>query len=383
MNKSTTPVDALTRLSSYTDFVKIKKLAQAHETPFYALNLSNVKSNAVMFKNAIPNSEVFYAVKVNPDVEIIKELHSQGIGFDVASSGEVLLCKSLGISPDKMIFSNPVKKPSEIKKAFQEGINFFVFDNYFELDKLAANAPNSKVYLRLCVYGENSKINLNEKFVAMQDEAVDLMCEALKKGLNPVGLAFHVGMQCLSAESYVNAIEKCSQINDELKKQGIHIEFVNIGGGFPVKYPGDNFNLNDYFKKINEAIRTYFPETKVFLEPGSGMVGDSTSIVFSVIGKNFRGGKTWYYVDESIYSSFLNYALYGQNYSFYTLKKGELENCILAGRTCDSLDILNKDVKLPKLEIGDIVITRNAGAYTRTFNTNFNSFEAVKTVYFR
>lgn len=382
MNKSSNNVKTILKLSSYTDFVKVKELAEVYETPFYALNLSRVKSNALMFKNAVPNSEVFYALKVNPDPEVLKQLHSQGIGFDVASSGEVTLCKSLGIPADKLIFSNPVKKSSEIKHAFEQGIRFFVFDNYFEIEKLAVNAPGSNVYLRTCVYGENSKINLNEKFGALEDEALELMLEAKKQGLKPVGLAFHVGMQCLSSEDYVNAIEKCSKVNQELLKNGIKIQFINIGGGFPVKYPGDHFDLNEYFQKINEAIKVHFPETKVFLEPGSAMIGDTTSIVFSIIGKNIRGGKTWYYVDESIYSSFLDCALYDKKFYFYSTKKGESDSCVLAGRTCDSLDIISKNVKLPILGVGDIVIARNAGAYTRTFNTNFNSFEDVKTIYF-
>lgn len=371
-----------TKLSSFNDFIKVKKLAETHETPFYALNLSRIRENARRFTTAVPNSKVFYAIKANSDSMILKELYSEGVFFDVASSGEIEQCKSLGISSEHMIFSNPIKKHTEIKNAFEKGIRFFAFDNYFELEKLALHAPGSNVYLRLCVYGANSKQNLNEKFGAMQEEAVDLMLEAAKKGLKPVGIAFHVGSQCSSAKDYTLALIQTSEIMKELLKRGINLEFVNVGGGFPVNYTNETYDLNEYFREIRETTAKFLPGTQIFMEPGRAMVGDSTSIVFSVIGKNSRAGKTWYYVDESVYSSFLDCLSMDQKFSYYAIKKGKTESAVIAGRTCASEDVIAKDIKLPKLEIGDKIIVKNAGAYTKTFNTNFNSFEDVKTIYF-
>ncbi len=381
MNASSNTADTLTRLSSFTDFIKVKELAEKNETPFHAVNLSTIRDNARLFKNAIPNSQVFYAIKANPDKRILEELHSEGISFDVASSGEIILCKSIGVPSEKMLFSNTIKKPSEIKYAFEAGITTFAFDNYHELGKIAANAPNSNVFLRICVYGD-SKINLNEKFGAMPEEAVELILEAQRKGLKPVGISFHVGIQCLNSDSYVQAIEQVSQIVNDLKKHNITLDFIDLGGGFPVKFQNEDFNLNDYFKIINGTLQKLVPNLKVYLEPGSGIVGNSTSLVFSVIGKALRGGKTWYYVDEGIYSSFIDVIIADKKYSYYSTKKGKTESCVLAGRTCCSLDVIDKDVKLPKLEIGDKILVKNAGTYAKALNTTFNSFDLVKTIYF-
>ena len=139
-------------VSKATMFKVLKYLDREQvETPFLLLDGDQVRAKAKLIGSKIRNSRVFYAVKANPDIETLRLVDTMGLGFEIASDGELRLLETLGVAPERIITSNPVKSIKFIKKATEDGVTFFSYDSYAEVDKMAAHAPGANVYLRLTV----------------------------------------------------------------------------------------------------------------------------------------------------------------------------------------------------------------------------------------
>ncbi len=369
---------------------KLPKLVKARETPFLLLDLEKIKNNYNDLKRVIKNVEIYYAVKSNSSMSVVTLLKNLGCNFDVASMGEIDNLIDLGVEPEQMSFGNTIKKEKDIRTAYDLGINLFVADCEAEVEKIAKNAPGSDLFIRLATQGIDSDWPLTGKFGTDIDSAKELGILAAKKGLNPIGISFHVGSQCYNPYNWKTAIMEAVEFFEHLEENGLHPYYINLGGGFPTPYLKPIPSMDEIGEVINDALEYYFEDRKlkIVVEPGRYMVGDAGLLVSKVILTSNRLGKDWVYVDTGVFHG-LTEVLGGIMYpvGFYdgeTLDKIEIEKekiVTLAGPTCDSFDIIYEDYSVPdSLKMEDYMVFYSAGAYTAGYNTYFNSIKGPSTV---
>jgi ornithine decarboxylase len=369
---------------------RIEELVEEHGTPLYIVSKSKLIENFNRLNNALPAANLFYAVKANPHEGILEILHEAGADFDVASKGEIIAAIKAGANPEKdLIFADTVKIPKQIAFADGVGVDDFTYDNESEIIKLAKHAPNAKVHLRIAVSNKGSVAQLSKKFGAKPEDAMYLLEKAKKAGLRPDGISFHVGSQCLDSSRYVEALNTTKEIFVEAEKRGMKLNQVDIGGGFPVKYINEEINIEKMCEIITSTYNKLFDESvRLVAEPGRSIVGDAMISVTEVVGESVRNDKNWLYLDDGLFGSFLEVFLYNMKFPMKTNTTGPLNKYILAGPTCDCIDVISRDengkeceVELPKMKMYDLLIAGSMGAYTFSESTRFNGHEPPKFVY--
>ncbi len=368
----------------------IAALVAEHGTPIYIVSRSQVLGNLRKLAACLPSVHLHYAVKANPHPGILAILADAGAGFDVASRGEIVAAVNAGANPRQdLIFADTVKDPRHIAHAHSIGIDDFTFDNPSEITQIARHAPGANVHLRLAVSNHGSVAHLSEKFGADPAAAVALFLAARDQGLNPFGVSFHVGSQCLDVARFGEALETTARVFDAAAKAGITLESVDIGGGFPVRYTDEVFDLEAWGRTIEGHLHRLFPAGVRFLaEPGRAVVGDAMILVTKVISESVRQGRNWLYFDDGTYGSFLEVLLYRMQYPLKAFTGGPATPYVLAGPTCDSIDVFSRDpeghvdtVELPEMHLDDLLVAGSMGAYTFSESTRFNGFEPPAFVY--
>ena len=359
-------------------------LADRFETPFMVISLNKVQENYLYLKKQLPRVKVFYAMKANSTPEVLLQLANLGSNFDVASPGEMRALNALGISGSRMVYANPVKTLSGIKLAHDLGVDKFTFDDESEIHKLATYAPGAKVLVRVRVENKDAVVNLNEKFGAAPMQALQLLQLAKDNGLIPAGICFHVGSQSLSADAYITALEMCRELFDKAEIQGMHLTALDIGGGLPV--PNEKVEAVDVDSMtdiLREKLDELFPDTEIWSEPGRFMCGTAVNLVTSVIGTKMRNGQPWYVLDDGLYGSFNGLMFDHWNFKMKMPADKAQEKAVpstFVGPSCDSIDVVARDLPAPKLEIGDRIMVPNIGAYSTSAATSFNGFPPADTI---
>ncbi|MDK2839065.1 MAG: ornithine decarboxylase [Thermosipho sp. (in: thermotogales)] len=365
---------------------KLKALAEKHGTPILVMDLEVVRDNYKRLVENVKNSKIYYAVKANSHIEILKLLRDLGSYFDVASRPEIEKLLSIGVEPERMSFGNTIKKSSDIAFAYEKGIKMFAVDSEMEIEKIAKNAPNSDIYVRISTNGmeDDADWPLTKKFGTSVDHAISLVKYAHSLGLNPIGVSFHVGSQNYNPENWRVAIREVSVVFEEARRMGIEMKMVNTGGGMPVKYSKNIPTVEEISAVINEAIADYIGEdVTVILEPGRSMVGNAGVMITSVILRSQKGEEKWIYTDAGVFHG-LTETIQNIRYEVEVIGKEdeEKEKFVLAGPTCDSVDVMYYDINLPKTTtMDDLVVLYNTGAYTTEYGTNFNGIPSPKIIF--
>ena len=211
--------------------------AARHETPFLLINLDIIRRKYGELRRLMPFAKVYYAVKASPSTQVIGALAELGSNFDIASRYELDRVLSLGVTPDRISYGNTIKKSADIRYCYEKGVRLFATDSEADLRNIAREAPGARVFCRILTEGsETADWPLSRKFGCHPDMAIDLVMLAKKLGLNPCGISFHVGSQQREIGSWDSAIAKVRYIFDYLKDEGIKLNLVNMGGGFPANY---------------------------------------------------------------------------------------------------------------------------------------------------
>jgi len=405
-------------------FNRIKEFAKGKATPFLLIDLDVVSCKYDELKRLLPAAKVYYAVKANPMDEVIALLASKGSYFDIATRYELDQLLKLGISPERMSYGNTIKKSEDIRYAYELGIRLFATDSINDLHKIARNAPGSNVFFRLRAIDISSEWPLSRKFGTDKDTVVQLIKEAHKIGLCPYGVSFHVGSQKTMANAWSDAIYKSHQIFKEAEKDGIRLKMINLGGGFPANYyrvenDGDGYrmslkpyDISLYADSIKSTLSDMFGKDmpEIFIEPGRSITGDSGVIVSEIVlvsakkemrrkyqdenesfgrklispddpGFEFEENK-WVYLDVGKFGGLIETLDESINYPIYVEREGKPERVILAGPTCDSVDILydKHPYYLPSdIEEGDLAYIFSTGAYTQSYSSVcFNGIPPLK-----
>lgn len=371
----------------------IEELVREHGTPLYVVSRARIRENFRVLDEALPAAKFYYAVKANPCPQILETLIAAGAGFDVASRGEILAAVAAGADPHTdLIFADTVKDPRQIAYAHSIGLDDFTYDNLSEITQIARHAPGTNVHLRIAVSNHGSVAHLSDKFGAPVGDAVALLQAAADAGLRPRGIAFHVGSQCLEVGRFLEALGSVRGIFDEAAAVGMELDSIDIGGGFPVRYGDEAIDVPGMCARIRERYEELFGgrdgEVRLYAEPGRAIVGDAVILVAKVISESVRGGREWLYLDDGVYGSFLEVLLYRMRYPLRADTSKPARPYVLAGPTCDSIDVFSRDadggvctIDLPEMHLDDLLVAGAMGAYTFSESTRFNGFEPPRFVF--
>lgn len=358
--------------------------------PCLVLDLDVVRENYTAFAKSLPDTRVFYAVKANPAPEILKVLADMGSSFDVASIVETQAVLAAGATPDRISYGNTIKKESEIAAAHKLGITMFAIDCEAEVEKIARAAPGARVICRIHCDGTGSEWPLSRKFGCEPDYATDILELAHKNGLVAYGISFHVGSQQHNVEAWDRALASAAAIFRSCAERGIFLSMVNLGGGFPAKYLRKTPKLESYGKAIFRSLRRHFgnniPET--IIEPGRGLVGNAGVIEAEVVliaKRSAEDDVRWVYLDIGKFHGLAETIDESIRYPIRTKRdRDEMAPCIVAGPTCDSVDVLYEKNPYPlpvSLAIGDKVLIEATGAYTTTYSSvGFNGYPPLRQI---
>ncbi len=354
--------------------------------PLLCLRPAAIGAAARHFVGAFPG-DVLYAVKCNPEPRVLRAVWAGGVRhFDCASLPEIALVRRL--LPEAAVhFMHPVKGRGAIHAAFaQHGVTDFAFDSADELAKilqetvpvgLVGAPPTLGLFVRLAV-GQGGAYDLSGKFGVSVAEAAGLL-RAARPHAARLGIAFHVGSQCLDPGAYVAAVELAAAA---VARSGVGVDVVDVGGGFPVSYRGTiPPSLDRYIAAIGGGAATGFDSTvRLWAEPGRALVAGGGSVVVQV---QLRRGDMLY-VNDGVYGSLSDAGRPG--FRFPARRIGDagdatlLREYSLFGPTCDSADYMAGPFLLPAdMREGDWVELGQLGAYGACLCTRFNGFDGALT----
>ncbi|XP_024521592.1 uncharacterized protein LOC9650684 [Selaginella moellendorffii] len=394
-------------------FIRKKIQSTGREDAFYVLDLATVTRLWKIWKSAMPRVNPFYAVKCNPDPQLLSMLAALGAGFDVASKAELEAVTQLGVAPRNIIFANPCKLPSHITEAAKAGVVYTTFDSEGELYKLKKYHPQAEVLLRFRSDDTGARCPLGVKYGAEWDECYHLLEVAKTLGIKVAGVAFHVGSGASDVNAFAEGIKAARKLFDMAESLGLpRMTMLDIGGGF-VSDGGAGVKFAAAAYEIGNALEEHFPletmaDVRIIGEPGRFFAEEAFSLAALVFGCRVRrreeGNKTVveYWINDGIYGS-MNCLLYdhatlsvralpvassgGGSSSGSDCESSsedeeddaplldvELHPSIIFGPTCDGLDTVLSDVWLPRLQCGDWLVFPRMGAYTKSAGSSFNGF---------
>lgn len=368
----------LQRLQGLFGVAQLQRQASSHDTPLLILHKQTLTDRYHNLSKAMPEVRPHFAIKSCPIPEVLATLKEIRASLDVATNGEIALLKQIDYPPELLIHTHPHKRPEDVKLAYNYGIRTFVVDNISELNVLKPYKNDVKILFRLSFPNNNAAIDLSYKFGLEPREALGAVKTFLNEGFNVVGASFHVGSQTENAQPYKEALQKTATFFATVKSTLDHeFSVLDIGGGFPAPYVTEVAGIDQYSSVINSLIDKHFKGVTVLSEPGRYLINPAVTLLTRVISKSRRGPKDWLFLDDGVYGSFSDMISGHMAYILYGLS--ELDGAkankqyVVAGPTCDSIDVIADNAVLPELEAGDLLVVPNIGAYSYALTTEFNS----------
>ncbi|MBP0466154.1 type III PLP-dependent enzyme [Roseomonas sp. PWR1] len=347
------------------------------EEPLHCLRPQAVTEAARAFAAAFPG-DVLYAVKCNAEPAMLRAVAAGGIAhFDCASDAEVRLVRTM--FPDAAIhFMHPVKSRAAIRAAWgQCGVRDFVLDTDAELSKIleVTGGGDLGLVVRLALPKGSAAYDLSGKFGATPAEAAALL-RAARPHAARLGLSFHVGSQCLDPSAWTRAMALAAEV---IAASGVAVEIVDVGGGFPVAYPGSTPPpLADFMEAIRAGAALLPEGVRLWAEPGRALVAGGASVVLQV--QQRRGDAL--YVNDGVYGALSDAGAPGFRFPHRLVRAGGepvatvTRDFTLFGPTCDSADVMKGPWTLPAdVREGDWIEVGQLGAYGTALRTAFNGFD--------
>lgn len=394
------------------------------EHGFYVYDLEELKDSYQQWNTYFPMIHPYYAVKCNPDAGILRELAKCGANFDCASPAEITTVLEQNVNPDRILYANPCKSTHDIRYARAHNVKSTTFDTVYELEKIHKYAPDMECVLRIYACDPNAQCQLSNKFGAHEHEWDSILLRAKELNINLIGISFHVGSGASSATAYEHAIQQARKLCILAEDYGYHLHLLDIGGGFMKKHLASS-SLPYIIRRALEENGFMDPYYRIIAEPGRYFAESCGHLFTKVLGIRDRSSTHRdYWISDSLYGSF-NCVLYDHIHpkpyilrdvlannhthhithvddiipsppetpplsldidnesptSEYRHSQGGYTSDIsvqsndsgastdsmistLFGPTCDGMDIVLKDVVLPRLELDDWIAFKDMGAYT-------------------
>jgi ornithine decarboxylase len=355
---------------------EIRRLVAEFGSPLLILDCERVRVQWRKLKRALPHVDLYYALKPMPHPAVVETVIAEGGFLDLATTGEVQLVRRLGIAPERCIHTHPIKRPEDIENALAFGIRTFVADNPDEVRKFARLGSRAELLLRVSFRAPGAVCDLSRKFGCDPEDLLALARLAAELDVPVRGLSFHVGSQTADATKHVEALEACAKLLAAARREKLGpLDTLDIGGGFPIDYAQPVQDIARFCAPLRAARARLPRRVRVIAEPGRFIVGPAALGVASVMGRARREGHWWYYLDDGLYGSYSGQLFDHARYPVEPLRDDpERLPSVLAGPTCDSIDVIAENLMLPQLRAGDLVVGRAMGAYTWASATDFNFF---------
>lgn len=361
------------------------------ENSFFVCDLGEVERAYHEWVRELPMVHAHYAVKCNPNREILARLMSLGANFDCASSSEIATILEMGVDADRIVYANPCKTSSYVRYAKSVGVNLTTVDNVAELHKLHKYHRDGAILLRIATDDDTAQCRLSSKFGATMRTVIDeLLPTARSLGLDVAGVAFHIGSGAADFTALQTAIEETRAIFDRGLAMGFAMRIVDIGGGF------QRTGFEGACKVVRALLKAQFPEhytakhqIRFIAEPGRFMVERAFTLATHVIARREDVELSKLYVNDGVYGN-MNCIIYDHQYPQPRVlchagrfaygesqgKKAEHQFSVW-GPTCDGLDCVAAQCHLTHdVDVGDWLYFEHLGAYTSAATTRFNGFMA-------
>ncbi len=371
----------------YCEQVPLAAIAAAVDTPVYVYSRDEILTRARAMLdtvNRVTGSQalICYAVKANSNPAVVQMLQDAGFGADVTSGGELFLARHAGVAPEKIIFSGVGKKSAEIAEALAIGIRAIHVESEMELTAVADEAERLDVIAPIGV-----RVNPNvsaethpyistglhaHKFGVPRERAVGILrVAAAHSHLRPVGLAAHIGSQITDLDPFGQAVRFLIELADEMKAEGIPLEYIDAGGGLGIDYQGSAPAATDWVEVIGKLVAD--AGYGLVLEPGRSIVGRSGALITRVVYTKEQGRKQFVIADAGM-TDLIRPTLYQAHHPIFPVREsaGEYETVDLVGPICETSDFLARERLLPPVGRGDLLAVLHAGAYGYAMSSNYN-----------
>ena len=351
-----------------------------HGTPLLLLDPERVRRQHRHLRNALPFVGFHYAVKALAHDAVLDVLEDAGCGFDVATGEELAMLTRRGVAASRIIHTHPIKKPAEIAEALAAGVRTFVVDNDVEIEKFRGAPSDTRLLVRLAYRSPHAKSDLSSKFGVGPFEAAHLVERAHAAGITVAGFSYHVGSQLDDPARFATAAADTLELMGILERRlNVQFDTLDIGGGFPASYDSESAPVEDVAAVLRPVLEPHARRLDIIAEPGRVMVADAMTLVTSVVGIAERGDGRWYYLDDGLYGSYSNVLTEDVHPLVFaerdlTGRRDAADHrwATLGGPTCDSSDVIAREVLLPDLAVGDLLVSPTMGAYTTVTATRFN-----------
>lgn len=377
------------------------ELIEKYGSPLYVMDENIIRQNCRTYKQAIDKyydgkGLVLYASKALCCKAICKIAEQEGLGLDVVSGGELYTAIQAGVSMDKIYFHGNNKTIDEIRFAIDNEIRMFVVDNKEELynvnsiakekDRIVNISFRIKPGVEAHTHDFVQTGQIDSKFgVALENgEAIDIVRQAAKlENVKIIGIHCHIGSQIFDLEPFETAarimLEFISQVKDEI---GVEIDELNLGGGYGIKYTDkdDPVEYDSYIKAVSKVVKSVCDEKRIkmpfiIMEPGRSIVAPAGITLYTVGSiKEIKDIRTYVSVDGGIADN-PRYALYEADYDMLVANRplGERTEIVtIAGKCCETGDLIAKDIAMPKMEKGDVIAVLATGGYNYSMSSNYN-----------
>ncbi|MDY6864061.1 MAG: diaminopimelate decarboxylase [Thermodesulfobacteriota bacterium] len=377
----------------FCENIKVEEIAEYVGTPFYLYSMKTLKKHYTVFHEAfspVPHI-ICFSVKANSNLSVLKTFFDMGGGADVVSGGELYRALKAGAPSEKIVYSGVGKTEEEIKYALGKNILFFNVESegeIYNLDKIAYSIKKkARIALRVNpdidprTHSYISTGLKENKFGIRIEEAKEMYIKAKKlNNIEIVGVDCHIGSQITEIEPFIQALKKVLSLIDQVKKEGIRINFLDLGGGLGITYKDETPPYPDiYAGKIINEIKTR--DLNLILEPGRAIVGNAGILVTRVLHTKKGEGKDFVIIDAAM-NDLVRPSFYGSFHEIKPVKptkRGEITADVV-GPVCETGDFLAKKRKMQEVLPGELLAVMSAGAYGFTMSSNYNSRPRVPEV---
>jgi diaminopimelate decarboxylase len=369
----------------YCEGMRVEALAQEFGTPLYVYSYNTLIDHLTKLQRAFRPVKplICYSVKANSNLAILKALVEKGAGLDIVSGGELYRALKAGCSPRKIVYASVGKTEKEIEEAIKLGILFFNVESLPELKsiQLIAKRLNRRVNVALRInpdvepkthkYITTGKLTNKFGIDFKNAEKIILLARAFSH-IRISGLHIHIGSQITTSEPFIAAINRLTKFIAMLRKKGVVLEYLNIGGGLGIIYDKETPQTAEKFAAgVLPLLRT--SGLKIIMEPGRFIVGNAGILVAKVLYVKHTPKKKFIIIDAGM-NDLIRPSLYGAYHCVNALRKvSGQEKADIVGPICESGDFMAKERKLPKVKEGDYLAIMGAGAYGFSMSSNYNS----------
>jgi ornithine decarboxylase len=361
---------------------EIRRLVAEFGSPLLIIDCQRVREQYRKLHKALPGVDLHYALKPLPHPAVVETIIEMGGWLDLATTGEAQLVTQLGIDPSRCIHTHPIKRDIDIRNALHLGVKIFVADNPDEVRKFESYRDQAELLLRVSFRSPGAVVDLSRKFGCDPEDLIELARLARKLAIPVRGLSFHVGSQAADPSKHVEAITVCAKLMAQARREKLGaFDMLDIGGGYPIEYGEKVADIGRFCAPIRAALAKLPSRIRKIAEPGRYISGPAAIGVATVMGRARREGHWWYYLDDGLYGSYSGQLFDHARYPVESLKEGEEKfPSVLAGPTCDSIDVIAENLMLPSLKAGDLIVGRAMGAYTWASASEFNFFPKATVV---